>query len=172
MSVLEDTVHSRGVSQILASLILITITLGVGFGLFGYVNSAVTTAERTYADALQTQSNQLQESFIIASANFSSNELTIWFFNNGNINSSIIQVIIWNQTSSLLVTYNDTFVVQGASSYAASSYEDPVLPLFLRTEAVTTIKVTLPSGTFNDGRVYNIKALGTHGNTYTYFQVK
>jgi len=172
VSVLEDTVHSRGVSQILASLILITITLGVGFGLFGYVNSAVTTAERTYADALQTQSNQLLESFIIASANFSSNELTIWFLNNGNINSSIIQIIIWNSTSSLFVTYNDTFVVKDLISYPASSYEDPVLPLFLRTEAVTTITLTLPTGTFNDGRVYNIKALGTHGNTYTYFQVK
>ncbi len=165
-------VKSRGVSQILASLILITITLGVGFGLFGYVNSAVTTAEGAYQNALQLQINELQESFIIASANFSSNELTIWFFNNGNINSSIIQIIIWNATSSLLVTYNDTFVVKGGISYAASSYEDPVLPLFLQTEAVTAIKSTLPTGTFNDGRVYNIKAIGTYGNSYTYFQVK
>ncbi len=172
MSNLGYTSTNRGVSQILASLILITITLGVGFGLFGYVNGAVVTAERAYADALQLQMNELQESFIIAYANFSSNELTIWFFNNGNINSSIIQIIIWNATSSLLVTYNDTFVVQGASSYAASSYEDPVLPLFLKTEAVTSIKLTLPTGSFNDGRVYNIKALGTYGNTYTYFQVK
>jgi len=172
VSVLGDNVAKQGVSQILASLILITITLGVGAGLFSYVNGAVVTAERTYADTLQLQMNELQESFIVASANFSSNELTIWFFNNGNINSSIIQIIIWNATSSLLVTYNDTFVVQGGISYAASSYEDPALPLFLRTEAVTTIKLTLPTGTFNDGRVYNIKALGTYGNTYTYFQVK
>ncbi len=165
-------VKRRGVSQILASLILITITLSVGFGLFGYVNGAVTTAEAVYQNALQLQINELQESFIIAAANFSSSELTIWFFNNGNINSSIIHIIVWNSTSSFLVTYNDTFVVKGGISYTASSYEDPVLPLFLQTEAVTTIKLTLPTGTFNDGRVYNIKALGTYGNSYTYFQVK
>lgn len=162
----------RGITQVIGTIILLSITLVVGFGLFGYVNSAVANAERSYAIITDQNIKELQESFVIVTANFSSSSLSLWFYNSGNLSTSIQSLVIWNDTSSLFLVYNSTKVIQGASSYDASIYENPILPLSLSPGVVTSITLTLPSDTFNTGRVYYVRALGTYGNTYTYFQVR
>ena len=162
----------KGVTQVIGTIILLSITLVVGFGLFGYVNSAVANAERAYAIITDQNIKELQESFVIVTANYSSSSVSLWFYNSGNISTSIQSLVIWNDTSSLFLVYNSTKVIQGASSYDASIYENPILPLTLPPGVIANITLTLPSDTFNTGRVYYAKALGTYGNTYTYFQVR
>lgn len=161
-----------GITPVIATLMIIAVTIVAGGAVFFYVNSQAAIQEQRLGEANSSYLNFLNERFVTVNANFSSNKVTIWFYNNGNLTTKIQQIWIWNTTRSLYVAYNSSGVFSGSSSYPVS-LESPVLPISLPSGSTQKITLTLPGTlTFNAGRTYYIHAVAQYGNTYTYFQVK
>ena len=155
--------RSRAVTPIVATMLMIAVTLISGMAVFAYVNSQAGVSERRLGDATASYLNFLNERFLIVNANFSSNKVTIWFYNNGNLMTKIQQITVYNSTSSLYVVY---------SASLNTGYQVPALPLTVPDAGTATITLTLPSQSFRSGRTYFIQAIALYGNTYTYYQVR
>ena len=155
--------RSRAVTPIVATILLIAVTLISGMAVFSYVNSEAGSSERALGTATASYLNSLNERFLIVNANFSSNKVTIWFYNNGNLTTKIQQIIVYNSTRSLYVVY---------SASLNTGYQSSGLPLTVATAGTAKITLTLPSQSFGSGRTYFIQATALYGNTYTYYQVR
>ncbi len=166
--------RSKGITPIVATILLIAVTIIAGMGVFSYVNSQAGVSEKRLGDSTSSYLNFVNEKYLTVNANFSAKKVTIWFYNSGNLTTTIKQIWIWNSTRSLYVAYNSTLVFSGATSYTpVSSYESPALPLTLPKGATVMVTLTLPGTlTFNDGKTYYIQSLAAFGNTYLYYQVK
>ncbi len=166
--------RSKAITPIVATILLIAVTVTAGAGVFSYVNSQAGVSEKRLGDSTASYLNFVNEKFLTVNANFSATRVTIWFYNNGNFTTTIKQIWIWNTTRSLYVAYNSTVVLSGSTSYTpVSNYETPALPLTLPKGSTVVITLRLPGTlTFNDGRTYYIQSLAAYGNTYLYFQAK
>jgi len=91
------------VSEIVGVVILLGITISVGFAAWAWARTAAVNSEKNYGAAIQTNISCLNQSFVITNANFSStnhNWVTVWFFNNGFGTVSISLITIYNTSSS------------------------------------------------------------------------
>jgi flagellin-like protein len=89
------------VSPVIATILLIAITITVGFAAWAWVRSAALSSELNFGRAIGTNINCLSENFVIPNANFSStktNLVTVWFYNNGNGTVYVSSLTISNTT--------------------------------------------------------------------------
>ena len=85
------------VSEVIGAIIMIAVTITVGFAAWAWARSAAVNAENNFGQAIGTNVTCLNENFVITNANFSSTnskQVTAWFFNNGNgtVNISILTI--------------------------------------------------------------------------------
>jgi hypothetical protein len=145
------------VSEIMGAIVLIAITLAIGFAAWAWSASAAASSERSYGTSIGSNINYLKEDFNIVNVNFSStNKVTVWFYNTGNVTVYIQQLWISNST------WSETML---ASSQNCGSC------IQLPTGTVTPSTFTINTG-FAVGASYQFKALGKYGNTYTYEQTR
>ena len=145
----------RGVSAVLAETLMIAVALSVGFALWGYVNGVSASAQQAYSQNIVESINQINERYMIAHAKMSTNQVTVYFYNQGNLATSIKSIWIWDQT--LGGTPSQTFT-------------GSPLPLALPSNAVTQVTLNL-SFQITPGDTYYLKAQGYFGNICTYYQV-
>ncbi|MGI0081196.1 MAG: hypothetical protein ACRECH_16435 [Nitrososphaerales archaeon] len=89
------------VSSVVGAIIMIAVTMTVGFAAWAWARSAAVNAENNYGNAIATNITCLNENFVITNANFSltNNKLvTVWFFNNGNGIVNVGAITISNST--------------------------------------------------------------------------
>jgi hypothetical protein len=89
------------VSEIMGAVIMLAVTLGVGFAAWAWAQSASNTAEKSFGASIQSNVNCLNQNFVITNANFSSTNnkiVTAWFFNSGNGTITISITTISNST--------------------------------------------------------------------------
>lgn len=141
----------RAVSPIIATIILVAVAVSVGVGLWSYATSATGVAIQGQAEQAALNINQLNEKFVIFNFNVTGSSITIWFYNNGNFNTTIVSVS----------------VRPGESGTPLTPCTGP-LPLSLPKGQVATL--TLTSCSFIAGQTYFVQAVAQFGNTYTYFQ--
>jgi hypothetical protein len=178
-----------GISDVMASILSIVITLIAGFSVFSYVNGQAAVSMRQLGSAYGSTVNYLQERFVVVNVNFSSSKVTIWLYNNGATTLYIVQVLVYNSTRSLYVLYNATKVVNmnnpGSCSVSPSGLENPLLynPSQPSSQGIPVgqmqpLTLTLPSclsspnNAFNAGRAYTITVLALYGNLITYSQTR
>lgn len=175
------------------------ITLVAGAAIFGYVNSQAGTASQAYGQQVGNSIQYLEEKFTVIDMSWtSSTSVTIWIYNTGNIQLSLLQVriydsaglvnLLYNYSSASGSTVNRVFDLKSTSSdhcgISASGYESPGLTgsgSFADPISYTgTIQLTIPSAatgcpsygqTFNSGTTYLVDVVGLYGNSYTYSQV-
>jgi hypothetical protein len=102
----------------MGAIIMLGVTLGVGFAAFAWARSASISAEKSFGNSIQSNVNCLNQNFVITNANFSSTNnklVTVWFFDNGNGTITISITTISNSTWSYQST-NSFPVAQGKIS--------------------------------------------------------
>ena len=181
----------RGVSEIVATVLTVAITVVAGAAVFGYVNAQAGVAEGQLGQSVGAVNAYLNEQYGVGNINFSNSALSVWFYNYGGVSLQPVQVQLYNSSRSLFVQFNATKVVNldnpGGCSVAASSYESPILynsltgatnpsgVVDIAKGAVASITFTLPrclSASLSSGRTYYVTVTGLYGNRVTYFEMR
>ena len=169
----------------MGSLLAIAITITAGVAVFSYVNNQARVTEGQYGASVGTTVDYLQERFVIVDMNFTSTQLTVWFYNNGRVALSPIQVILYSSQRTRYVTYNATAIVSSGDTKCTvtppGSDESPLLwnpktssGLQIPIQSIQKLTLVLPcSGqTFVSGTTYAVNVLGLYGNTVVYYQTR
>lgn len=146
---------------------MIAVTIAVGFATWAWARSSASNSESNLGNAIGQNINYLKENFVIINANYSSTSnqyVTLWFYNSGNTTVYIKQVWISNVTSTEPWTYTNSSLSTGGPSGCTTC-------LKLTIGAITYVKLNANTA-LKSGVVYQFKALGQYGNTYSYQQSK
>ena len=181
----------RGVSEIVATVLTVAITIVAGAAVFGYVNAQSGVSENQLGQAAGAVNNYLSEQYSVVNINFTASSMSLWFYNYGGINLQPVQFQLYNASKSLFVQFNATKVVNldnpGGCNVAATSYEHPLLynalpggsnpggVVNIARGAIAKITFTLPScisTTFTSGRTYYASVTGLYGNTVQYYETR
>ncbi|MCP8316649.1 MAG: hypothetical protein H3Z52_02780 [archaeon] len=147
----------KGVSPVVATVIIITVTLVVGFAAWSFVNSEAAAASGAFGQSTASNVNYLRERFVITNVAFNykgttptTGWVTVWFYNNGAVNTQIVEIYIGTSTTSMtkISSFSSTpsTLEVGKSCYVTFTY------------------------TINPGITYYIKAVGEFGNVVLYYQ--
>lgn len=133
-----------GVSPVLASIIMISVTLAVGMTIWSYVNTTSASITESYGQDVTNDINNINEDFIITyfGLNSTTDTISIWFYNNGQLDTEIKQLLIWtvsnmtatsintnlqlsqgtvgNITTTHNITINETYYVQVIAQYGTT----------------------------------------------------
>lgn len=85
----------RGVSPVIATTIILAITVTLGLSLWSFANSAVGTATQQYANVITEYGKFTSDKFIVPTVALdfpnppNSDDLTVWVYNNGERETTI-----------------------------------------------------------------------------------
>ena len=163
----RSTRHSvRAITPVIATIMMIGLTIAVGFAAWAWARSAATNSESNFGNAIGSDINYVKENFEVANVNFSSTSpqsATLWIYNNGNSTVYIKQIWISNTTISQTYTSLNATITPKFNCYC----------LVLHSQTVVSITLSLTSPTvFGSGVLYQFKALGVYGNTNTFQQTR
>ena len=84
-------------------MIMLGVTLTLGFAIWGYANNQAGVLIEGYSVSTAQHVNQLKEDFITVtiSFNFANDEVTVWFYNNGKITTSVTSIFFGTSLGSL-----------------------------------------------------------------------
>jgi len=103
----------RAVSELMGTLLMVTITLVAGAAVFGWINSQASTSETAYGQSVANNVDFLQERFALVTQSFSlngvacsggtapnyqCNQLSFWVYNSGAVVFTLYTVRIQNLT--------------------------------------------------------------------------
>jgi hypothetical protein len=86
-----------GVSPVIATTILLGITVALGLGLWSFANAGVGTATQQYAETVTDYGAFTSDRFVIASMDFdnpSADNVAFWVYNSGKFPTTINNVVI------------------------------------------------------------------------------
>ncbi len=153
----------RGVSPVIATTIIITLTLVVGFAVWSFVNSEAAVASGATGQATASYVNQLREKFVITNVAFNYKGttqtnywITVWFYNNGAVNTNIVEIYIGTSPNYMI-------------KVPSGNFTNSPSPLPLTLVVGGSGYVTFYHKT-NSGNTYYIKAVGQFGNIALYYQ--
>lgn len=167
-------------------MLAIALTVIAGSAVFGYINGQAATTENQYGSSVGVTVNYLQEQFSVVDVSFaSSTQAVLYVYNYGRVPVSPVQVIIYNSTQSVYLTFNATSVVAtsptACSVAASTSNESPLIwntasssGMQVNIGSISTLTLTLPScsaASFATGVTYYVKVTGLYGNIVVYSQV-
>jgi len=168
-----------GLSELLATMLTLTLTIVAGSAVFYYVGARSVESTSLYGDSVNDVISFLQEKASIVDMNYTSSSVTVWIYNRGRLDLEIAQVLIYNYSRSMYYLYNASHVVDlnNPSTYVLldnnPNLEKPRFSGFkLSPERAATITLTIPDNwtTFANGRTYYISITAKHGNVFTYYQ--
>ncbi len=192
---LSYAARRKGISEIVATVLTISITIIAGASVWGYANQQAGVSANSYGQNVGNTDNYLNEKFVVADISFSSSSATIWIYDLGLENLQIQQVRLYNVTNSINLLYNYTvsggvrtdkvydFLSVGNTKCgrAASSFESPVVSsINAKSSNTVAIKLTIPgtlagqtcpsyAQTLKHG-TYTVTILGVFGNSVSYSQ--
>ncbi len=155
------------VSEIIGAILLIAVTLVIGFAAWAWASGAAASSESSLGNSVSCNILYMKENFVIVNANFSSTnseKVTVWFYNNGNTTVYIQDLWISNSSWSsnpFTGTSQINTCNSGTSTYLTSIPAGNVSALTVQSSTALT-----------SGSTYQFKALGVYGNTYTFQQAK
>ena len=168
-----------GLSELVATMLTLTLTIVAGSAIFYYVGARSVESVSLYGDSVNEVISFLQERATIVDINYTSSSVTVWIYNPGKVDLEIVQILIYNYSRSMYYLYNATHVVDlnNPSNYVLldsnPNLEKPRLSSFkLNPEKAATITLTIPNNwpNFVNGRTYYISITAKHGNVFTYYR--
>ena len=144
------------VSEVIGAVILIGVTMAVGFAAWAWARSAATTGEGNLANAAT-------ETFVILNANFnssSSSKVTVWLYDSGAVPVYISAIAISNSTWAYV-----------NSTLSTSKGPACVNCLQINSNQIRSISLNVNTS-FKTGSLYTIKAIGEYGTVSSYQEAK
>ena len=162
----------RGLSDLVAAVLTVAMTLIAGAALFGYVNGQAANSENRIGAANAANVNFLNERFVVVDVNFSQNNpstsVSIWIYNNGAVTLNVTQIELYNATRSMMILYQ-----HNPSSLTCSLRSIPSFNLPSPLSKPLKLTLPLPAGcgansAFSVGKTYYMNVLGVYGNKVVY----
>jgi flagellin-like protein len=186
----------RAISELVASVLTIAITIMAGAAVFGFVNGQAGVNEKQYGQSVGAVVDQMQERFVVFDLSVGTSSMGIWVYNTGQTDLQLVSIRVYNTTnpSTLNIMYNYTTSGQTKTDYvydlngpsscknSATSIETPAVST-IDTKITQTgfITLTLPSSqsgcpsygqSFKSKVTYSVTVLALYGNVETASQVK
>ena len=157
------TARRRGVSEIVATVLTVAITIITGTAVFGYVNGQAGSSAQAYGNAVGNSVQYLGEKFTVVDMSWTSTtSVTLWLYNTGNIQLSLLQVRFYDSAGLVNLLFNYS-LIGGANTnrvhdlrssnslkcgISGSSYESPTIvgsgAFAAATSTTATIQITIP----------------------------
>src|SRR5579875_158734 len=158
----------RAVSPVVATILLVSATHAVGLAVGIWARGDNTSILNSLQNGFSSNSNGYKEMFVLANANFTSSKpqnVTLWFYNNGNSTVYIKSLTISNITVPSESWSNYTTNLS-RTNIAGCGY---CLQLSPHTPTPVMFKVNT---SFKSGVTYQFKAVGEYGTSEVYTQTR
>ena len=155
-------------SPVIAALFLLSVTFTVGIATGMWVRGANLSALGNLQSAFVSNGNWYKETFVIANANFSVSKpqnVTLWFYNNGNSTVYIKSLTISN------VTVSSESWSSSTSSFSRVNTPGCGYCLQLSPHTPTAVMFKINT-TFKSGVTYEFTAVGEYGTSISYLQIR
>jgi len=91
-------------SEVLGSILLMGVTLAVGFAVWAWASNAALASEKSFGNSVNVNNNCLSLGLTVINANFNgtlayAKLVTIWFYNSGHGNENLSNIQISNASS-------------------------------------------------------------------------
>lgn len=166
----------RGLSEIMAAVVTIAVTVIAGAALYGFINGEATSNEQQIGQAAGATANFLAERFVIVDMSFTASTVSVWIYNNGAITLQLSQVSVYDSTKGNCVT-NTQYCFDAAFTAAPGPSGCAVqssivsgfnLPEEGRVQEITLSLTSLPGScgsiSFGTGHTYDVSVLGFWGS--------
>ena len=154
--VLVITRKKKAISEVIATVVLIAVTIVIGAGAWVCANSASGNSQHNLGQAAQGDIHSVSERFQIISVNFtyasgatSTSTVVIWIYNSGIYDTNVSSILLNN------------------TSYSGGQLSSRLLP----KQQLTAISITTLSPQVHKGDLQMIKVVGQYGSYFTYQSV-
>ncbi len=186
----DDRLRSKqGVSPVIATTIILGITVTLGIALWSFANSSAGTSAATYASTVTDYINYLRERFVIVNMAFkydaidnsgspsictdNSRCVSVWIYNNGQVSLNVRSIIFADKNGSVNITriYGCVLHTDNNGSSVCSSN-----PIEIREDSMFRVGakelgvVTFQSDTLSNNNSYTVRILTERGNIQAYTQ--
>lgn len=141
-----------GISPVIATTIILAITVTLGLALYSFVNSQSNAATQSFAQEATDYINYRNDRFVITSLSFQNNGITAYVFNSGNVPLRIAQVLVG-------------FDELNYPCQATITDSSPIQP-----KEIGAVTFTCSGGLATPPVVYHVKVISEAGSYQTYFQ--
>ena len=91
-------------SEVMGSILLMGVTLAVGFAVWAWASNAAVASEKSFGNSVAINNNCLNLGLTVINANFNGTQafaklVTLWLYNNGHGNENISNIQISNVSS-------------------------------------------------------------------------
>jgi flagellin-like protein len=185
------TRRRAGISELVAAVLTIAITIIAGAALFGYVNAEASTSENNLGAANAQNVNFLNEKFAVVNLAIQAGGDTahIWVYNNGNLVLRLEQIALYPFNAAARANLFDTVFnnIQragntgcisptGNGTATVTATGDPFLfgsgGTVIQNET-SPFEITLalaPNCQFASGTTYEASVVGFYGNVVVYLE--
>jgi hypothetical protein len=149
-----------GVSPVIATTIILAITITLGLSLWSFANAGVGTATQSYASVITEFGKYTSDRFVIANMAFdhpSANHVSVWIYNSGESATEITSIILSCKDCASPGTL--TF------SQAQLTGTNPIPSKSLEA-------ISFSSGALTSGNTYEVRVISSTGAYQTQFQAK
>jgi flagellin-like protein len=158
----------RGISPVIATTIILAITIALGLGLWGFANSGVGTATVQYSNAVTEYGEVVRNHrFIIANMDFNNpgaNQVAFWVYNSGKLDATI------NANNVFIICTIGCSSDPVASNVRAEGADPTNLTVSPKSLKKFYFDTTLESGAVD--KVYELTLASDEGLTQTFVKIK
>jgi flagellin-like protein len=172
----------RGISPVIATTIILAITIVLGLALWQFANSGVSNASIKYSEAVEDYGNIVRNHrYVIANVDLDSdaNTVAFWIYNNGKIDATISEnpiIVICKKDkdgdcvspipdSTTLCQHNPSDITQCLGDFTVPSKS---LRKFSINMSPADPSASPPIGSIESGKTYEITVLSDAGLAQTY----
>lgn len=155
----------RGVSPVIATTIILAITITLGLSLWSFANSGVSVATQEYASAVTSYGEFVNDKFVIANVDFdnpSDNHISFWIYNNGKLPTTIDNVALTCKGCSDAFDPEPTGLVQ-------DSPVDQSKPLTVSSKDLKKFSFNTQT-TLEDSMTYELTVITETGATHSFIK--
>ena len=167
-----------GLSEVMAAVITIAITIIAGAALFGYINGEAANSENKLGVANAADVNFLNERFVVVDMGFVGNSATFYLYNNGNLTLNLKEIVLHDATrDKLYAIFNGTAASSSCGTVATPAFGSAGAFAFgtggTQVPVGNTQEITLTAPGTNcliPGTTYYAIVVGLYGSTTLYYQ--
>ena len=154
--------RKAGVSPVIATTVILAITVSLGLALWSFANSGVSATTAQYADIITDYGKYASDRFVIVNVAFDyplADRTTVWVYNSGQLPTDIVNI---------LLTCKDCT----GSFTAVSTDASQITPANPQLEPKSLQGLSFATGTLADGNTYEITVTSSTGAYQMHYQEK
>jgi hypothetical protein len=179
----------QGISPVIATTIILGITVTLGIALWSFANSNAGTSAATYANTVTDYINYLRERFVIVSMAFkydaidnsspssictdNSKCVSVWIYNNGQVSLNVRSVMFTSNSGNISIHRIYGCVLHTDNNGSSVCSNDPVEireDSMFRLGAKELGVITFETDQALSNNVYTVRILTERGNIQAYTQ--